>query len=73
MKIKVQPSLDVRITIALEVHEDNLYLLNKRNTNGIKLFVRSIDPPRLGLSSMNERDPSIYIPFFINEWELDLK
>ncbi len=73
MKIKVQPSIDFRLTIALEVHGDGLYLLNKRNTNGIKLFIRSSNPPRIGLSAMNKMDPSIYIPFFINEWELDLK
>lgn len=73
MNIDLKEPLDFRITIALEVNYGKFYLVNTRYTNGVKLFVRTTAPPKLGLSAMNKKDPSIYIPFFINEWEIDLK
>lgn len=74
MNIDLKEPLDFRITIALEVNYEKFYLVNNsRYTKGVKLFVRTTAPPRLGLSAMNKKDPSIYIPFFINEWEIDLK
>lgn len=64
--------LDVWSPFALEIYDNKFVVINTRVSDGIKLYLRSIDPPRVGVSAMNNKQPVIYLPFYINEWKVEI-
>ena len=72
MKIQEIGKLDVWSPFALEVCDNEFVVINTRTTDGIILYLRGIKPPRVGVSAMNDKHPVIYLPFYINQWKVEI-
>lgn len=73
MKIKIiGDQLDIWSPFGLEVYNNKFVVLNSRVSDGIKLYLRSVNPPKIGVSTMNSKKPVMYLPFYINEWKVEI-